>query len=272
MESIKELRKLLQEEKVNPIGWRRPWGYKKFQRGPSIYLTRLLLPLGVTPNQVTAVSLLLGLVGCLLLLKFTWYFKLAGLLFLYLNILTDKVDGEIARYRKTYSLRGVYWDEINHLIIPPFFWVALVFGISKIYSFEVRYIFAAGFVGALSLMINRVVQSLAPQIYAKKYLKHIELFALPHGEITDIRKTRKRFIVFRPIGYILRQFQDFLVLIAATALVLVVETLTRQDAIFHPLLALWVLAMGILQFIFAIGNIIKGGRSIEANIEKISRG
>lgn len=271
MESIEALRKLLQEEKVRPAGWSRPWGYRLFQRGPSIYITRALLHFSVTPNQATVASLLLGLAGCLLVFQFSWYFKLAGLVLLYLNVLTDKVDGEIARYRKTFSLKGIYLDEINHLVVPPLFWTALVFGITKIYFFEVRYLFAAGFLGALSLAINRIVHSLAPQIYAKKYIKHRELFSLPQRNVTNASGEPRRFSKFKKMFRWFNQFQDFFVLITTTAIVLVAETMLRLDAVFHPFLASFVIVMSILQFLFVLENIFKGVCSIEHDIEKISQ-
>ena len=268
MESIKELRELLQAEKVNPSGWSRPWGYKLFQRGPSIYITRLLLSTSVIPNQVTITGTFLGLLGCYFVLQFEWQWKLAGLGLLYLTILSDKVDGEIARYRKTFSLRGIYWDEINHLIIPPLFWISLTFGISTITTYELRDLFSVGIIGSLALVTNRVVHSLAPQIYAKKYMKRASYFTLPpqNGEESE----KKSFFSFVSlIAKVVHQFQDFFIIIAGTTIILVIETFLRRDAIFHPLLALFVFGMSTLFVLFAIENIIRKSLSVERDIRSI---
>ena len=268
MESIKELRELLQAEKVNPSGWSRPWGYKLFQRGPSIYITRLLLSTSVIPNQVTITGTFLGLLGCYFVLQFEWQWKLAGLGLLYLTILSDKVDGEIARYRKTFSLRGIYWDEINHLIIPPLFWISLTFGISTITTYELRDLFSIGIIGSLALVTNRVVHSLAPQIYAKKYMKRASDFILPpqNGEESG----KKSFFSFISlIAKIVHQFQDFFIIIASTTIILVIETFLRRDTIFHPLLALFVFGMSALFVLFAIENIIRKSISVGKDIRSI---
>ena len=269
MESIKELRELLQAGKIHPSGWSRPWGYKLFQRGASIYITRILLPTSITPTQITMMGLIFGLLGCYFVLQFEWQLKLAGLFLLYLHILSDKVDGEIARYRKTFSLRGIYWDEINHLIIPPLFWISLTFGISTITTYELRDLFSIGIIGSLALVTNRVVHSLAPQIYAKKYMKRASDFILPpqNGEESG----KKSFFSFISlIAKIVHQFQDFFIIIASTTIILVIETFLRRDTIFHPLLALFVFGMSALFVLFAIENIIRKSLSVERDIRSIT--
>lgn len=270
MEPIKELRQMLQEEKVNPVGWKRPWGYKTFQRGPSIYITRLLLATRVTPNQVTLGSIFLGLVGCWFMLQFEWYLKLIGLFLLYLNILADKVDGEIARYKKIYSLRGIFWDEINHLVIPPIFWFSLTLGISKITFLTEPFLFTMAFAGALGLIVIRVTHSLAPQIYAKKYLKQPEIFSLPQKEITDVVEAPiTRFALIHLIARALHHLHDFFIMIALSAILLVIERAYLPDYIFHPLIAYMIIALSFLFVLVALETTIKKSRSVEKEITKI---
>ena len=111
MKPIAQLRDILQREKLE--GRERPWGYRLFQRGPSIYITWLLLRTPITPNAVTLLSILSGVGGAYLLLYPNWKVKLAALFLFYLNLLLDRVDGEIARYKKQFSLKGIYLDELN---------------------------------------------------------------------------------------------------------------------------------------------------------------
>lgn len=268
MESIRELRRQLQEEKVHPIGWSRPWGYKLFQRGPSIYITRLLLSTRITPTAVTISGIVLGIFGCFAMLQFAWQWKLFGIFLLYTSILADKVDGEIARYKKIFSLRGIYWDEISHLILPPLFWISLTFGISTITTYELRDLFSMGMSGALALTVIRVVHSLAPQIYAKKYMERHSDFALPpHKESASEKKGIIPFIIL--VGKIVHQFQDFFIIVLSTAVVLVIEASLRRDAIFHPLLAYFVFGMSILFVLLALEHIIRKSLSIEDDISRI---
>ena len=273
MESIKELREVLQAKKVNPVGWRRPWGYKTFQRGPSIYITRILLNTRVTPTYVTIAGILIGLAGCFFLLSLEWYIKLLGLFLLYLNILSDKVDGEIARYKKIYDLQGLYWDEINHLVIPALAWLALAFGVVPLSQFlDIGlWFFGAGILGALALMTIRVTHSLAPQIYGKKYLKYKELYPQIQNSMTDIEPPKKSASFFRTLIRAVHELQDFFIVIAAAGFIVIIEQAFFRDSIFHPILANYILFMSALFILFAIENIIKKSFSLESDIERITQ-
>jgi len=273
MESTKELRERLQGAKVNPDGWQRPPGYILFQRGPSIYITKLLAPTRVMPNHITIASIAAGLIGCAFLVAFDWQYKLAGLIFLYLNIILDKVDGELARLRDTHSLRGIFWDEVNHLVIPPLFSLSLALGITKISIFLPVILVTAGALGSIALATIRVMHSLAPQIYAKKYLKNPSYFPLssletssamkrPHGVLHNLLS------FFRPLHY----FHDFFIIIATTATALVLEQLFFTDRLFHPLLAYLVLGFTALWIVFAIEIALKKSRSVERDIATIATG
>ncbi len=272
MEPIKELRHILQEEKINPVGWKRPWGYKTFQRGPSIYITRFLLSTSVTPTQVTTTGILLGLSGCLFLLHGEWYWKLCGLFLLYLSVLADKVDGELARYKKIFSLKGIFWDEISHLIVPPLMWLALARGLVNISIYDERLFLVTTSLGAVALVINRIIHSLPAQIYAKKYLKYKELFGTIQGpqattyDTPPENKIKKIVSVLRPLHY----FQDFFIIIAAPTGIILFERIFLRDYIFHVPLASFMLLASILFILFAIENIIKKSRAVEKEIAEIA--
>ena len=267
MESTRELRERLQSAKTNPDGWHRPPGYIIFQRGPSIYITRMIAGTRITPNQVTIASIVAGFIGCALLVAFDWQYKLIGLGFLYLNSILDKVDGELARLRETYSLRGIFWDEINHLIIPPLFSLSLAVGILKIYFITPLFLITAGALGGIALASLRVIHSLAPQIYAKKYIKHPEHFPLSSLD-TSTASQKSRGVLgsilsfFRPLHF----FQDFFIIVATTTIALIIEQLFFADNIFHPILAYLMLGFTVLWILFAFELAIKKSRSIERDI------
>lgn len=268
METISELRKKLQEEKVNPEGWKRPWGYKSLQRGPSIYITHVLLKTKITANQVTILSILFGIAGSLLLLGFEWYIKLLGVTFVYLGILFDKVDGEIARYRKTFSLKGIFWDEVNHLVVPPLFWICLTFGITELSFISENILIPLAVLGALSLGWIRTLHSLPAQIYAKKYIKHPEYFPLTNSSSqmqSNTKKThslKKTLSVLRPLSI----FIDFFVITCITALALVLERLFFKDWIFHPILLYMVFSLSILFVFFACKIALQTASRVEKDI------
>lgn len=271
MESIQELREKLQKEKVQTQGWQRPWGYKTFQRGPSIYITRLLLRFPITPNQVTVACIIFGIIGSLFMFEQDWRLKLVGLVFIYLNILSDKVDGELARYKQTYSLRGIFLDEINHLVIPPLFWLGLTFGILPLAFIDNTILLPAGIVGAFALIIIRVVHSLPAQIYAKKYIKHPDFFPTtsPENAHSPISHKSMARMFLGPLR-VLHQFQDFFIMSTAVTIAILLERLLLLDYPFHPLLIYIVLGGSGLLSLFALEVIIKKLRSVEREVHALA--
>ena len=93
---------------------RRAW--YAWSRELSIHLTWLLLHFPVSANQVTIASVSLALAGVCLLASAQPGIALAGAAALLAHHFLDKVDGDIARFRGTYSLRGVYVDDLGHAI------------------------------------------------------------------------------------------------------------------------------------------------------------
>jgi phosphatidylglycerophosphate synthase len=104
------LRSICQGEKVRLD--RRPWYVAS--RRVSLVVTWVLLHTPVSANQVTVVSLALTVLSPFLLALPAPGLALTGALALVVHYFLDKVDGEIARYRKVYSLAGVYMDELSH--------------------------------------------------------------------------------------------------------------------------------------------------------------
>jgi phosphatidylglycerophosphate synthase len=83
-------------------GTRKPtdtWIARHFDRYVSNWFTRRLLPLPITPNQVTLISFALGLVGALLILAGMHAVTIIGAVLLVLCIIIDGCDGEIARLK-----------------------------------------------------------------------------------------------------------------------------------------------------------------------------
>lgn len=88
-----------------------------FVRDAALPVTWLLLHTPVTANQVTFLSLIIGVLGSLLLALSGPLAFFGGVFLLQLWYLLDHVDGQIARYRQTASLSGRFYDFIVHHVI-----------------------------------------------------------------------------------------------------------------------------------------------------------
>ncbi len=267
MESIRELREKLQKEKLE--GRERPWGYRRFQRGPSIFITRILLATIITPNQITLLSLASGLAGSLaLLLSLAWQWKLAGMALLYLHLLLDRVDGEVARYKQIYSLEGIYLDEINHALIPPLFFFSLAWGIAETSLIAPSFILAGGATAAFASMLLRITLNLPYQIFMKKYLKYHTLFPLPPSAVTT-RDIRAQHALLYPIAKVAHQFQDFFVTLVIFALAMISERLVTSYGFLYPFTAYLLVGYAVYLSFVVMENIGKGARTIEARMREL---
>ncbi len=76
-------------------------------------LTRFAVRRPITPNQVTVISLLAGLLGAWLLAREGAAATLCGLLLFQLSVVLDHVDGEIARLKFQFSRLGKWLDNFS---------------------------------------------------------------------------------------------------------------------------------------------------------------
>lgn len=126
MESIKELREICQKQKTTDKNFASAYGYL-FHRWISIYITNFFLVVfpAIKPNYISALMVVISLAGVAMLAilaEASW--QILGIILVYFGFLLDKVDGEIARYKNLFPLRGIYLDEIYHAVIPS----AFIFG------------------------------------------------------------------------------------------------------------------------------------------------
>ena len=171
MERIKELREICQSDKRKHRSLS-DWGYLQHRKF-SIYITFALLKIfgrKINPNCVSVFNLLFGmaLLWLIATAKSQPFFVLLMLLF-YFSFLLDKVDGEIARYQKRATLKGVYLDEIYHSFVLNGFILAVA--ASRGFLF-------LGVAGFFLFFLNRYLHKIRYFIYAQKYKLNRDKFLI----------------------------------------------------------------------------------------------
>jgi phosphatidylglycerophosphate synthase len=83
-------------------------------RRVSPYLTRVFLRAGLSANSVTALMIPTGLLAALVLSFPGLACAIGAALLIQLQLLLDCSDGEVARWRRTFSPLGIYLDQIAH--------------------------------------------------------------------------------------------------------------------------------------------------------------
>jgi len=79
----------------------------------SIRLSYVLVHTPVTPDQVTLLSTFIGLMGAVMILHPTYYFRILGIVVWFVAYVMDFCDGEIARFKNMQSEFGHWFDEVT---------------------------------------------------------------------------------------------------------------------------------------------------------------
>ncbi len=146
-------------------------------RKVSIYVTWLLLHTDVRPNQVTALTVVLAVLGVCLLAAPAPGLALWGAFALVAHFLLDKVDGDIARFRKLYSLPGVYLDDLGHSIAYGGIFVGLGLHLARHAQDTNGAVIVLGTaaVGALAMVIGNQNKNIGFLLFARAVLPQPEL-------------------------------------------------------------------------------------------------
>ena len=122
VESLKELGEKCQKPHWREVG---NWMVRKIERPLALYFTWLFLHTPLTANQVTVLSIGVGMLGGICLFSSQAFLFLLGVFFFHAWYLLDHVDGQIARYRRSESLSGVYLDYLSHYIVHTAFFLGV---------------------------------------------------------------------------------------------------------------------------------------------------
>ncbi|MET8407700.1 CDP-alcohol phosphatidyltransferase family protein [Streptomyces sp. NPDC005195] len=89
------------------------WAGRLYMRSVSLRVTRLALNTRFSPNQITVVMVVAGVLSGVSLVLPGLGGAVLAVVFMQLYLLLDCVDGEVARWRRQYSPLGVYLDRLG---------------------------------------------------------------------------------------------------------------------------------------------------------------
>jgi phosphatidylglycerophosphate synthase len=112
--SVARMRPVTQPEAVTGRAGAEHWTATLYLRRISPYVTRLLLPTGVTPNGVTGLMILFGAGAAAALLWPGLPGAVLAALAAQTQMLLDCSDGELARWRGDHSSAGIFLDKVGH--------------------------------------------------------------------------------------------------------------------------------------------------------------
>jgi phosphatidylglycerophosphate synthase len=89
------------------------WAGRLYMREISLRVDRFLVNTRITPNQLTYLMVVAGILAGAALLAPGLPGAIAGAVLIQVYLLLDCVDGEVARWKKQFSLGGVYLDRVG---------------------------------------------------------------------------------------------------------------------------------------------------------------
>ena len=101
---------------------------RHLNRHVSLFISRRIVGLPISPNQISVVTLVLGILAALLVSVGGYGWLLLGAAVFKLNSILDGVDGELARVRFQMSVVGEWMDTISDDVSNLLFFVALAMG------------------------------------------------------------------------------------------------------------------------------------------------
>ncbi len=173
--SIRELKNICQRFYADPNGPLSEKFSKHTYHKITIYFSWLFLHTNITPNQMTLLSLMTGLVACFFLTQPGLYPVIAVIL-LNMVYIFDIIDGDIARYRKICSLNGAFFDRLTTAIIDPLSYLALTYAVYISTGSKASIIF--GFSAAFSLLLFKTINGYLHLAVLEPIMhkKHAEMF------------------------------------------------------------------------------------------------
>ena len=123
--SVAELRAVAQPASIFARNSGEHWAGRLYVRKVSPYLTRLLLRTPVTPDEVTWLMILAGVLAAGVLTLPGIVPAIGAVLLIQLQILLDCSDGELARWLDRRSPMGVYLDRLGHWVTEALLPIAL---------------------------------------------------------------------------------------------------------------------------------------------------
>lgn len=92
------------------------WAGRVYLRRLSPHVTRLLVPTRVSPDAVTWAMIVTGVLAAAAVSVPGVLTAVGAFLLVQVQILLDCVDGELARWRRRFSAKGVYLDHLGHFV------------------------------------------------------------------------------------------------------------------------------------------------------------
>jgi len=152
----------------------------------SFWITPFFLKLGISANQSSCLAIITGIMAAILIMMGNWKIVLSGAILMQVWLILDSVDGNIARYKKTFTSFGKFLEELDGAIIAALFFSSIGVAASKIpgfipFSIEISsYLFIIlGIITSFSVIFRHLISRHFQVIFYKEKEFKIESLLKP---------------------------------------------------------------------------------------------
>lgn len=146
MVTIRQIREVAELHRVNRKGKLVPgggmWHGWMFAGRFGIYFAWFFIVLGISANTVTFLMMVAALAGTALCIPHFLWMNILGAIFLWLFYVLDYTDGQVARWNKKSSIKGVYLEMAIHVFCNHIMKIACA-GHLYLLTSEVKYLLLA---------------------------------------------------------------------------------------------------------------------------------
>ncbi|WP_434599284.1 CDP-alcohol phosphatidyltransferase family protein [Streptomyces sp. A5-4] len=253
--SVAELRPVVHPPGVKDRRSGEHWGGRLYMREVSLRVDRHLVNTRITPNQLTYVMTLAAALAAPVLLVPGIWGALLGVVMAQLYLLLDCVDGEVARWKKQYSMVGVYVDRVAAYVLDAAVLVGFGLRASDIWgSGRIDWLWA--FLGTLAALGAIMIKSETDLVGVARHQQGMP----PVKETASEPRTSGMALARKAAGAL--KFHRLVMGIEATLLILLLAILdtVREDMFFSRLGVAVLAGIALLQSVLHLVSILASSR------------
>lgn len=139
-------------------------------------VTRILVKTKITPNQITTIGIFVSIIAGFFLALGEWKYLIVGAILTQAVLISDMLDGKVARYKKLGTVFGEWYDGIANKIFKYTLFLGATIGAYKISN------------DPLMLIVGLIATFNMTMISFILYLKPLFEFSRGHTELPRIGK------------------------------------------------------------------------------------
>jgi len=137
----------------------------------SIRITKYFVRTRVTPNQITVLGFLVGVLAAFCFALGEYTYLVVGAILIQLSFIFDLVDGEVARVESMQSLAGAWLDPVLDMIRTGLLFLGMAFGLWT--QTNNVFVWPLSYLGFFGFAIEGFSSSKQSEIYGKIYISRV---------------------------------------------------------------------------------------------------